>query len=311
MSSEREENLYEVLQVDPGASQEVIQGAYRALLKDAGLHPDLGGAEDRAKAINEAYSVLGKPEKRQVYDRTLNTDPRTAAPGPPGGFPVACPSCGRRNLLAAGKEAAHPRCEGCGEALRPRSRFATDHDHAKAFRLGIYLFDKGLYDRALQEFRQAVRIQPRSPNYQFWQGRCFYEKRLPKDARAAFKAAAVLAPQVFHYQFWVGQSHYAVRDFAGAQAGFLAAAKIRPDHPPTLLRLATCHLRLRQYPQAVEAVQKATKLEPGRVEHHNWLGLSLFAAGECDAAEKAFRQAERLKPDNGFSKKFLRKIRGH
>ncbi len=34
MSSEREEYLYEVLQVDPGASQEVIQGAYRALLKE-------------------------------------------------------------------------------------------------------------------------------------------------------------------------------------------------------------------------------------------------------------------------------------
>ena len=96
----------------------------------------------------------------------------------------------------------------------------------------------------------------------------------------------------------------------GGPAGFLAAAKIRPDHPPTLLRLATCHLRLRQYPQAVAALQKAAKLEPGRVEHHNWLGLSLFAAGECDAAEEAFRQAERLQPGNGFSRKFLSKFRG-
>jgi len=76
-------DYYEILQVHPRASQEMIKKAYRTLMGEMGAHPDLGGDEDQAKRINEAYTVLGDPDLRRAYD----TARRTRTPWGPGGGP--------------------------------------------------------------------------------------------------------------------------------------------------------------------------------------------------------------------------------
>src|SRR4051794_34327556 len=63
-------DYYKVLGVDKKASQDDIKKAYRKLARK--YHPDTNkdaGAEERFKAISEAYDVLGDPEKRKKYDR--------------------------------------------------------------------------------------------------------------------------------------------------------------------------------------------------------------------------------------------------
>jgi curved DNA-binding protein CbpA len=64
-------DLYEVLQVRRGADAEVIRAAYRALAR--ANHPDFGGSPDRMARINDAWAVLGNPERRAAYDADLGT----------------------------------------------------------------------------------------------------------------------------------------------------------------------------------------------------------------------------------------------
>jgi curved DNA-binding protein len=62
-------DYYQTLGVDKKASQADIKKAYRKLSKQ--YHPDrndAAGAEDRFKEVNEAYEVLGDPDKRKRYD---------------------------------------------------------------------------------------------------------------------------------------------------------------------------------------------------------------------------------------------------
>src|SRR5918995_3910557 len=66
----RPADYYKTLGVDKKASQEDIKKAYRKLARQ--YHPDTNkdaGAEERFKAISEAYDVLGDPDKRKKYDR--------------------------------------------------------------------------------------------------------------------------------------------------------------------------------------------------------------------------------------------------
>ena len=61
-------NYYEILKVDKKAPQEVIHAAYRTLMGKLKKHPDLGGDEEEAKLINQAYQVLRDPRSRSDYD---------------------------------------------------------------------------------------------------------------------------------------------------------------------------------------------------------------------------------------------------
>lgn len=61
-------DYYSILGVSKGASQEDIKKAYRKLAHTH--HPDKkGGNEAAFKEINEAYTILGDPEKRRQYDQ--------------------------------------------------------------------------------------------------------------------------------------------------------------------------------------------------------------------------------------------------
>ena len=68
-------NYYEILEVNPKASKEVIEKAYRVLVKK--YHPDLYNgekqqyAEIKTKDINEAYKILSDGFLREQYDNEL------------------------------------------------------------------------------------------------------------------------------------------------------------------------------------------------------------------------------------------------
>ena len=97
-------DYYQTLGVSKTATQDEIRTAFRKLARVH--HPDVAkdkkAAESKFKEINEAYEVLGDPEKRQKYD-TLGADwERGSAPqGWPGG--AGRPTCPSVRLASAAK----------------------------------------------------------------------------------------------------------------------------------------------------------------------------------------------------------------
>ena len=70
-----EQNYYDILEVSKNASPEIIEKAYKTLVKK--YHPDLqdnnlkAEYEEKIKLINEAFEVLSNSEKRKNYDLNL------------------------------------------------------------------------------------------------------------------------------------------------------------------------------------------------------------------------------------------------
>ncbi len=80
-------DLYGILGVSKGVSPEELKRAYRNLSKE--WHPDKHkgdkAAEDKFKAINEAYETLSDPKKKQMYDQFGSTS-SNGGQGQQGGF---------------------------------------------------------------------------------------------------------------------------------------------------------------------------------------------------------------------------------
>jgi curved DNA-binding protein CbpA len=75
---------YAVLGLNPSADDVVVHAAWKALLRKH--HPDTNPGDPsgaRAREINEAFAVLGKPDARARYDRMRTRGPDIVPPRNP------------------------------------------------------------------------------------------------------------------------------------------------------------------------------------------------------------------------------------
>ena len=83
-----ERDYYKVLGLPRNVSQDQIKKAYRRLARK--YHPDINpgdrAAEDRFKALQEAYAVLNDKDKRRAYDQFGDARATGWQPPPGGGF---------------------------------------------------------------------------------------------------------------------------------------------------------------------------------------------------------------------------------
>lgn len=138
-------NPYKVLQVDPSAEQEVIEAAYRRLVRK--YHPDVNSAPAagaKLKELVEAYAVVRDPGRRAEYDRrrapwtrikfhvrwprewTQPGDPRPASGGRPlhegDGASHDGPVCSRhpgRRSVGTCHVCAGALCGSCASLVQP------------------------------------------------------------------------------------------------------------------------------------------------------------------------------------------------
>ncbi len=122
-------NHYRVLHVQADAPVEVIKASWRTLLSRLRQHPDLGGSHAQAVMVNEAWAVLGDPDRRAAYD-LQRRQITTALLAGDGGRTALSP---RGQAGAEVQQATRPafHCPLCAQpfagALRPDSRCTQCH----------------------------------------------------------------------------------------------------------------------------------------------------------------------------------------
>ena len=300
-------SYYDLLQVSSSASQEVIRGAYRALLKEGGNHPDLGGNPVDAQLINEAYQVLSDPRTRKEYDLLLASQSyQQSTISPQTLVMLVCPHCRTRNQLPDNQHLERAHCKKCNKLLlTPPSQRPNETEPMRAHRLGIFLFEKGLFIRAQHEFENALRYQPHKPQFHYWLGRCRYQRRQLPQARRSFLNALLHDPHQFHYHFWNAQSLYDLKAHHEAAKAFQQALHLRPKHWPTMMRLASAQFRSGNALNAIETLDQAIAVEPTRSEFHTLKGMVHLSLKDRQPSLQAFQQAQKLNPHDNLANKYI------
>jgi len=116
-------DYYEILQVHPKADVAVIRSAYRAIVRELQVHPDLGGSHDEAVVVNDAYRVLSDAELRAQYDNArqdyLSHVPQEAPSVPKAWKQVVCLNCGQHNHVSPLADKEKITCTACRKKLFP------------------------------------------------------------------------------------------------------------------------------------------------------------------------------------------------
>ncbi len=154
------QSLYEQLEVSPRVSRDVMQAAYRVLIRKH--HPDVGGETRKAQALNAAYATLSDEALRRHYD-AQHPDvfgPQAAAQDvEPKMVRVQCPGCGHVFIIRIGRFdknlVSRTRCKKCGEAVF-RDRVADpEPEGGNSAHTASSSADLGAYARPLIEAMRA------------------------------------------------------------------------------------------------------------------------------------------------------------
>lgn len=144
-------DYYEVLQVSPAASPEVIEAAYRGLMRKYGGDPDPAVRELR-QHVETAFAVLSHEERRAAYDAARNGAPappaRPAEPEPYTFRPATVVECPRDPGVQTALRCS--RCENpiCPKCLIQSPVGARCRDCARVVKSPIYTLSNGGIARA-------------------------------------------------------------------------------------------------------------------------------------------------------------------
>ena len=204
----------------------------------------------------------------------------------------------------------------------------TAHQLKKA---GNLLLASGLNEAALkvaERFAARFSLEEAAP---LIEARASIKLRLGKRAQAAIEKAAVLSPMDTEPDLLLGELREAQGDLGGALEAINRAVKKRPNSPILVARqgyllsqtgrlneagealsavlqkkfdadsaaeLGYVRLRQKETSEAVGWLRRAVRKEPRLAKGHYYLGAALAAQGDLKGAEREYREADGIAPDD-------------
>lgn len=170
--------------------------------------------------------------------------------------------------------------------------------HAFAyFNRGAVYFTKQDYERALADLNQAIKLQPDFALAYLKRGSIYYFKGDSDRALADLNQAIKLQPNsAFFYS--LRAAIYTKRDDHNrAIADLNQAIKLQPDLISAYLDRARNYRNKKDYERAIADFSQALKLAPDNAETYNARGWTYAQKGDFERALADLNQALKLKPD--------------
>ena len=154
------------------------------------------------------------------------------------------------------------------------------------FSTGVMHLREGRLDLALEEFKRAVKEDPKNPYFQKGLGLAYTAKRQWKDAIAAFRKALELNPYYVDVRNDLGTALVGSGDREGGKKEFLAAFSDPTNPTPEISarNLGQAHLDERNYEEAINWFRTSVSRNKAYSDPYLGLAEALLATGRMDEA---------------------------
>ena len=153
----------------------------------------------------------------------------------------------------------------------------------------------GMYDRAMEEFQQAARIDPKLPLVHYFLGTEYRRQNDFERARQEFLKDIAIAPDVPYDYDELGAVCYALDQIPDAERYFKQALRLDPGLGTSDYGLAKIYKQQGKYGAALAALDAAGAIDPQSSSVYFLRGQILFAMGRRGEAKSQFDEAARLK----------------
>lgn len=173
-------------------------------------------------------------------------------------------------------------------AVKPK---VEGKDFSFYLRQGIALLNRADYQGALEEFSQAIALNPNSARAYNLRGVAFFQLKNYKDAEEQFQKAVVLDGSYVEAYNNLGSLHFAKRQFDQAKEMFLKTLSLSPDYVPALYSLGTLLLLQGKDAEGMSYLSRGIELDPEFLDTHKVLVLDFPKPGS-EMAEVYFVYAK-------------------
>ena len=277
--------------------------------------------------LGQTYALLERyPESRDALTRAIEIQPdnpmayhnRARTFGQMREFQLALDDCDRaielqpewaEAHLSRGILLARPKFKRLLEAVAALEKATSlDPDNAEAhMNLGIPLARLKRYDEALDAYKQAMHLDKN--NVEIYMNLAHTLVKI--GGHSHLKEAVTVYDRVLELRESAevhlrrGIALARMDQFEKAVDALEKATELNPDNAEAHMNLGVTLARMDQFEKAVHALKKATELNPDNAEAHMNLGVTLARLQSFDEALEAFDEAIKVKPN--YAEAFFKK----
>jgi tetratricopeptide (TPR) repeat protein len=183
---------------------------------------------------------------------------------------------------------------GCG----PDSKgTAVDEKGARTARdSGHAWLEKKEYDKAIQDFDEAIRLDPKDSFAFSYRGIAWYSKEEYDKAIQDFDEAIRLGPKYPHLFYHRGLAWFHKKEYDKAIRDFDEAIRLDPKLAIAFHDRGYMWFHKKEYDKAIQDFDEAIRLDPRWASVFNYRGIAWLEKKEYDKAFKDFDEAIRLVP---------------
>lgn len=181
------------------------------------------------------------------------------------------------------------------DAAAETSETAQATDGRAYFDLGVFAYEDGDYEQALNLFRMALRFDPESAPYHHWLGRALTRLEREDAAEDALNRAEALGGASPGLAYDLGMLYFRRENDARASDYFMRAAETAPDDVLARYYAGLSLFRQGRYEEAAPYFVAAADKSPDlRARGYYYAGVSYKNSGQSDRALEMF---DRVKAD--------------